>query len=298
MKRNIPIGIVFIASLVFADTTTVDPNSLQQRANAPMGLEQQIEFNILSSLIGSSEASIDATEVIDDLLDGKAQREAQWSIPKEQRNRKINIDPQKSRGPFPITVYPGHLTILAFVDSYGDPWPLTGQPVNPNDAYTMSWSQDSAHIVQVDVDTKYIQTSIGIMLKGKTLPLTFNLLNGKGIQDVSLVAEVLGISPTSTMDINSTIKPQIVLPILNDWINGVIPESAQSISLSGGTDTQAWEFGATFILATTGTPVYPDSPFATASASDNKTVFYAYKTVPDAIAVRYSNQKPIVLGVN
>lgn len=294
-----------IGLLVVAGTTQAEDNyatdSAADRVTVPEETREEIEWRILNSILDGNQRGRNYGEIADDLIDDSLRRDAKRSVPKEQRIRDIAIDPFKSRGPFTIETHAGHTSTLALLDSHGNPWPLSGMPINSNpSAYSLSWNDTAPHIVVISVSQPYIETTMSMMLDGQTLPIVFRLKNSGGIQDALLTAKIAGLSPFSQSTVLAN-RPRANLsletPSLARWVNGDIPDGAHSLSLSGNTESRAWRYQGMFILETEGRPVFPGDPFASESAPDTKAVVYAFKAIPDALAIQFDGGRPLVMRI-
>ncbi|WP_196160923.1 DotH/IcmK family type IV secretion protein [Reinekea sp. G2M2-21] len=274
------------------------PNVEAIASGATVSPQEQAIINqrVLESFLQAYKDDIEINALTDALSDKALKEQAERQTPTEQRNREEVIDPNKSRGPFSVWVYPNHLTIIAFLDSYGEPWPLTAQPINSNtNAYKLNWSASAPHIVQVSVLQPYITTTIGVMLEGHTLPLTFSLRNGNGIQDVAVTYRVTGVAPSNLGAIEA-VEPPLQSPILQQFVRRDYPEKARMLSVTGQTGSMAWEYENVFVFATKGGLIYPSDPFAIESAPDSDLVYYAFKDTPDAVAIQFGS-RPLTLGI-
>lgn len=299
LNRSLVFVLGVACSLAIANESAVnniDAQDVASRAQLSLEEQNEIDKRVLESFLRSYQDDTQINALTDSLTDKVLREQAERDIPDEQRSRDESIDPKSSRGPFSVNVYPNHLTIIAFLDSFGEPWPLTAQPVNSNPtAYTLTWSDAAPHIVQISANQPYVQTTVGVMLAGQTLPITFSLKNGNGIQDVSVTYRVLGLAPASRTSVVVT-DQQLVTPILSQFVRRDYPERARTMTLTGQTGSLAWEYEDMFVFATRGSLIYPSNPFAVESAVDSDMVYYAFKDVPDAVAIRFGD-RALTLGV-
>lgn len=277
------------------------PTAAADSVMVPSDTRDQVERRILDSILDGHGRAGSYGDIADDLLERNLRRNAEQSIPNEQRIREIAIVPHESRGPFTVETHAGHTSTIALLDAHGNPWPLTGVPINSNpNAYGVSWSESAPHIVIISVNQPFIETTMSLMLQGQTLPLVFRLKNSGGVQDALLTAKVTGLSPYSEGQLMASApSPHLShdSPSLSRWVNGDIPDGAQSLSLTGNTGSRAWRYRGLFILETQGSPVFPSDPFVSESAPDSDIVIYGFRSVPDAIAVQFHGARPIVMRV-
>lgn len=138
---------------------------------------------------------------IEDLM--KSKTEPLSPIVPNQNVRTIDLSP--TAAPILIRTRENFNTILSFVDSVGNPWPVSWS-LPGNSAYKEIKNQstdesNTQHIIVLKAIEKYEVTNYTVALKGLDDPIVFILENNyKGVTDFKLVFKVPKVGPNTDVE--------------------------------------------------------------------------------------------------
>lgn len=161
----------------------------------------------------------------------------------------VNLSPGST--PPVIRLRAGYVTSLVFLDSTGQPWPITAYDLGDPQAFNIEPNQPdgTSDTLLVEALDTYKEGNLAVMLKGENTPIMLTLMPGQKAVDYRVDLRVPGMGPNAKPNaegLPSTSDPQLV-----NFLDGVPPSSAKALQVSGGDGTaQAWIYNNKVFLRT------------------------------------------------
>lgn len=149
----------------------------------------------------------------------------------------VNMSPGAT--PPIIRLRAGYVTSLVFLDSTGQPWPITAYDLGSPGAFNIQPSapDGKSNTLMVQTSNQYLAGNLAIMLKGEDTPVMLTLMPGQRAVDYRVDLRVPGLGPNAVLAMNGL--PSIENPKLLDFLDGVPPSGAKRLAVSGA-PAQAW----------------------------------------------------------
>lgn len=175
------------------------------------------------------------------------------------------VDLSPGATPPVVRVSKGIGAIVNFVDSAGNPWPITFARNFHQEAAMVT--QMAPHILSVSAISSHLSGSVGVVLDGLTTPINFIVTPGQDATDYRVDLHVPGITPGATPNIGKVVaKPSLGGSSAKDdlmgYLYGSTPEGSTRLEVDmKGNDnntTRAWQdFRGRLILRTPAQVVSP-----------------------------------------
>lgn len=156
----------------------------------------------------------------------------------------VNLAPQAT--PPIVRLQAGYITSLVFMDSTGQPWPISAYSLGDPTAFNIQWDR-KGNTLLVQAVTFYKRSNIAVMLKDLNTPVMLTLLPGQEAVDYRVDFRVPGLGPNAVFVQNGL--PDSINPILVDVLNGIKPQNSKTLKVVGG-NCQAWLLNKTLFLRT------------------------------------------------
>lgn len=147
----------------------------------------------------------------------------------------------------PVRIAPNIVTSLTFVDSTGAPWPV--KDVVPG-SKAFDVKRPTPATVTVSPLSPYAYGNLKIFLVGEEAPVRLILVSQQ--KEVDEHAEVRvsdGRGPNARMAVTKTQMPDSMNPVLQSFLDGITPQGARRLKVSGG-DAVAWHMNGKLYLRT------------------------------------------------
>lgn len=186
----------------------------------------------------------------------------------------VNMSPGAT--PPVIRLRDGYVTSMVFLDSTGQPWPVTGYDLGNPKAFNIQPSapDGKSNTLLIQAMDRYQQGNLAIMLKGENTPVMLTLMPGQRAVDYRVDLRIPGLGPNAVVVSNSL--PQAEDPILLNFLDGTPPQDAQLLQVDGA-PAQAWSFQGFLYLRARFTILSPGW-IATMSSPDGTHVYELPKT--------------------
>ncbi len=177
-------------------------------------------------------------------------------VPPKPTSSSILVNMSPGAAPPVIRLLAGYVTSLVFLDSTGQPWPVVGYDLGNPKAFNIQPSapDGKSNTLIVQALVRYEQGNLAVMLKGENTPVMITLMPGQRAVDYRVDLRMPGLGPNAS--VTSSGLPQGADPLLMDFLDGVAPQGARQVSVSGA-PAQAWVFQNKLFLRTRVTVLSP-----------------------------------------
>lgn len=294
----IVIGVMFASSAALASSFGVSGSETQNTSSSEMTSQgqtnnkQQVGSSVngadQSTALGDTETSQEAfaktlnnlmpltpgqTKILRKSYDDiqKAASESPGVAPKPTSSSVIvNLSPGST--PPVIRLRAGYISSLVFLDSTGEPWPITAYDIgNPSSFNIQPTTPDGkTNSMLVQASSTYQSGNLAVMLKGQNTPIMLTLMPGQQAVDYRVDLRVPGFGPNAKPTTDG--MPQSSDPMLLTFLDGVAPHGARAVKIEGGGDSQAWVYAHHLYVRTRLTLLSP-SWISTMSSPDGTHVY-------------------------
>ena len=209
-------------------------------------------------------------------------------VPAKPVSSTIMVDISPGASPPVVRLSSGFVSSLVFLDSTGAPWPIKAYDLGDPKSFNIQWSQaggaeDSIdNTLMIQAITMYKVANLAVILKGLNTPIMLTLVPGQEVVDYRVDIRAPGMGPKAKAVYN--MMPSAPNPALIDILNGVPPQQAKNLKVSGGSAT-AWSINKTMFLRTDMTIVSP-SWISTMSGSEGGVNAYELPLSPVVLALK------------
>lgn len=147
----------------------------------------------------------------------------------------VNLSPQAT--PPVIRLGAGFISSLVFLDSTGQPWPISAYSIGDSGAFNIQWDKKSNDLL-IQALSFYKRSNLAVILKGLDTPVMLTLLAGQEAIDYRVDLRIPGMGPNAVSSAQNGL-PDVANPILLDVLNGIPPRGSKALRVIGG-DAQAW----------------------------------------------------------
>ena len=203
----------------------------------------------------------------------------------------VNVDLQPSAVPPVISLAPGIVTSLEFLDSTGQPWPI--QAIDVGNAKDYSAKQTALGVKGLaGSNTLWLQSlsevakpgNLAIMLQGLSTPIMLALSTNQKVINYRVDLHIPGNGPNALQVSGagvSSVNNDSVLTALN----GIAPNGSKSVMLDGCPDCQAW-YTSKYLFLRTKRHLLSPSWSKTSSSADGTN---AYQLPRAPVLLAYMN---------
>ncbi len=191
----------------------------------------------------------------------------------------VNMSPGAT--PPVIRLRSGYVTSLVFLDSTGQPWPVTGYDLGNPKAFNIvptapDGKSDTLIIQAMD---RYQEGNLAVMLKDENTPVMLTLMPGQHAVDYRVDLRMPGIGPNGEPSLRGL--PPTEDPVLLDFLDGVAPMGAKMVRVEGA-PAQAWVYQGHLFLRTRVTVLSPG--WISSMRSPDGTIVYELTKTPVILA--------------
>lgn len=197
-------------------------------------------------------------------------------IPPKPTSSSILVNMSPGAAPPVIRLRAGYVTSLVFLDSTGQPWPVTGYDLGNPKAFNIQPSapDGKSNTLIVQALDHYEEGNLAIMLKDQNTPVMLTLMPGQRAVDYRVDLRMPGIGPNGLVAMSGL--PQTENPVLLSFLDGVPPSDAKLLTIEGA-PAQAWFYQGHLFLRTRVTVLSPGW-IASMNSPDGTYVYELVKT--------------------
>lgn len=177
-------------------------------------------------------------------------------VPPKPTSSSILVNMSPGAAPPVIRLRAGYVTSLVFLDSTGQPWPVTGYDLGNPKAFNIQPSvpNGKSNTLIVQATDRYEEGNLAIMLKDENTPVMLTLMTGQRAVDYRVDLRMPGVGPNGVVAVNGL--PQTESPMLVDFLDGVAPRGAKLVVIRGAS-AQAWTYQGHLFVRTRVTILSP-----------------------------------------
>ena len=193
-----------------------------------------------------------------------------------------SVVPDLSPGATPpvIRLLEGYITSLVFLDSTGEPWPITAVDVGDPHSFNVQWDH-KGNTLLIQPLSAYKSANLAVIVKGLTTPVMLTLLPGQTAVDYRVDVRIPRLGPNANASMISQLPTTSNVQLLNA-LDGIPPAGSQELTIEGG-NAQIWQLKGKLYLRTHMTLLSP-SWISTISSGDG-THAYFLQTSPILLAL-------------
>ncbi|OGT27644.1 MAG: hypothetical protein A3I77_05880 [Gammaproteobacteria bacterium RIFCSPLOWO2_02_FULL_42_14] len=197
-------------------------------------------------------------------------------VPPKPTSSSILVNMSPGSVPPVIRLRAGYVTSLVFLDSTGQPWPVTGYDLGNPEAFNIqpSTPDGKSDMLLVQARDRYQQGNLAVMLQGENTPVMLTLMPGQHAVDYRVDLRMPGIGPNGLVTTSGLPQPES--PVLLNFLDGVPPDGAKSVDIEGA-PAQAWVYQGQLFLRTRVTVLSPGW-IASMNSPDGTHVYELVKT--------------------
>jgi len=196
-------------------------------------------------------------------------------IPPRPTSSSVMVNLSPGATPPIVRLRSGFVTSLVFLDSTGQPWPISAYDLGDPKAFNIQWNR-TGNTLLVQSSSTYKSGNLAVMLKGLDTPVMVTLMPGQHDVDYRVDLRVPGLGPNAKPSLNGL--PAAANPQLINFLDGVPPKGARELQVVGsGNLSQAWVYGKHLYLRTRLTVLSPGW-ISTMSSPDGTHVYEIQKT--------------------
>lgn len=198
------------------------------------------------------------------------------------QSRTVEITPSVAQKEELILSSANFTTNLVFVDSLGNPWPISKIVIGAVDYFTVD--QYLEHAVMIVPKVKYKKTNLTVILKGmEKIPIVFSLKEDKDLVDYIVQAKIAGFAENPNGSTrgnyqkvkrnvaNNTGSAEEFIQLMNDNITP--PDSVKLSVIKNGQQVStvtAWQHKRNYYVRTKGELIIPDGRVMATSVDNYK----------------------------
>lgn len=157
--------------------------------------------------------------------------------PADTGGRSINMSLQAVNDIPKISISPGYIANIAFIDQYGNPWNIAGKTVGSMEYFNIvDLAKGSTNQIQIQGLTEYGTTNLVVLLETATAPLVFDI-QGSNQNDSRVDVVISGVAPGGAAPQAARVLPPdantAYSKIMVNLRNGVIDHSLEQLATNG-----------------------------------------------------------------
>jgi len=164
----------------------------------------------------------------------------------------------------------GYVTSVVFVDETGAPWPVSAYSIGNPQAFNIQWDSES-NLLLIQGIGAYVSGNMAVTLLKLHTPIMLTIVSEQNVVDYRVDFRVQGRGPNAQGSIINASLPKNNNQLLMNLLDGVPPEDAAPLDVSGG-NAQAWLRGGAMFIRTPLTVLSP-SWTATMTSPDGTKVY-------------------------
>lgn len=177
-------------------------------------------------------------------------------VPPKPTSSSVLVNMSPGAAPPVIRLRAGYVTSMVFLDSTGQPWPVTGYDLGNPKAFNIQPSapDGKSNTLIVQALDHYEEGNLAVMLKDENTPVMLTLMPGQRAVDYRVDLRMPGVGPNGLVSMSGL--PQAENPVLLNFLDGVPPSGAKLLDIEGA-PAQAWFYEGHLFLRTRVTVLSP-----------------------------------------
>ncbi|MCP3680700.1 MAG: type IV secretion protein IcmK [Gammaproteobacteria bacterium] len=151
----------------------------------------------------------------------------------------------------------GFVTSVLFVDSTGQPWPISAYDIGDSKSFNIQPPKQDGNMMMIQAMKPYTYGNMAVTLKGMRTPVMITLVPGQKMVDYRVDLHISRMGPKAAKVAGGDNLPAPANSVLLEVLNGVSPKGAKVLKVSGGKNVLAWRVGSRLYLRTRMTIISP-----------------------------------------
>jgi intracellular multiplication protein IcmK len=192
----------------------------------------------------------------------------------------VNLSPGAT--PPVIRMASGFISTLVFLDSTGQPWPISSEDLGDPQHFNIQVDSTGTSLLVQSLSGDQTVANLAVMLKGLSTPIMITLLSGQSNVDYRVDMRVPRMGPNAAPQISS--EPNVASTTLLNVLDGIPPEGSTAVQISDP-DSEAWTIGGSDLYVRTRMNIISPSWVSSMSSGDGTHAYELPKT-------------PVILALN
>lgn len=149
----------------------------------------------------------------------------------KSRSRKLSFETGEK--PPALNIAPGYVTTVSFVDSTGQPWPITSVILGNPNYYSVKRPKGEESIITISARKKFVDSNLALTFKDQDMPATIQMktVSGKKDTDSLIVFKAQGRGPNARAPAIGPGPKPTINDILMSFLDRVPPGQAKRVKL-------------------------------------------------------------------
>ncbi len=178
----------------------------------------------------------------------------------------------------------GFVTSVLFVDSTGQPWPITAYDIGDSKSFNIQPPKQDGNMMMIQAMKPYTYGNMAVTLKGMRTPVMITLVPGQKMVDYRVDLHISKMGPKATKVAGGDNLPAPANSVLLEVLNGVSPKGAKLLKVSGGKNVLVWLVGSRLYIRTRMTIISP--AWISMMRSSDGTKAYELQQTPSILVSR------------
>ena len=201
----------------------------------------------------------------------------------------VNLSPGST--PPVIRMASGFISTLVFVDSTGQPWPITSEDLGDPKHFNIQADSTGTTLLVQSLSSQQSVANLAVMLKGLSTPIMITLLSGQSAVDYRVDLRVPRMGPNASPQLN--VEPNTANRTLLNVLDGIPPQGSDAVQISDP-NSQAWVMGGSDLYVRTRMNIISPSWVSSMSSADGT---HAYELPKSPVLLALSNGKIVKLTI-
>ena len=201
----------------------------------------------------------------------------------------VNLSPGAT--PPVIRMAAGFISTLVFLDSTGQPWPITSEDLGDPKHFNIQVDSTGTSLLIQSMSGDQTVANLAVMLKGLSTPVMITLLAGQKSVDYRVDMRVPRLGPNAKPEINTA--PGTASKTLLNVLDGIPPQGSTGVQISDP-NSQAWTMGGSNLYVRTRMNIISPSWVSSMQSADGT---HAYEIPKTPVILALSNGKIVKLTI-
>lgn len=273
-----------------APTASASPTAVSQTSASPPTVGDQAFVGMTNAVLPLSSDQIKALHA---LFNVSQQAAATYpGVPPRPTSSAVIVNLSPGATPPIIRLRSGYVSSLVFVDSSGEPWPISAYDIGDPKAFNVVWDKKS-NVLLVQALSQYQNGNLAVLLSGYDTPVMVTLMSGQKAVDYRVELRVPALGPNANATVSGL--PAAANPVLLDVLNGIPPQGSKAVMIEGcsSLECQGWLMNNKLYLRTDWTLLSPG--WISVMNSPDGTHAYELQSVPVLLVSKHGKMQKIVI---